>query len=107
LGSAVALAFAAILAIGGTAAAAARPVAAPSEASTAAPSASLLWQRVCESAAGGTISLQPALVCVHVGFPQWGVGALTLLEHVCEDALGGTYVRRSEFPVELAACFFD
>ena len=29
------------------------------------------------------------------------------MQRVCEQALGGTYVRRSEFPVELAACFFD
>jgi len=67
----------------------------------------VVWQHACESGAKGTLSDQEALVCVHEGFPIWSDGALTLLQHVCEDALGGTYVRRSEFPTELAACFFD
>jgi hypothetical protein len=65
-----------------------------------------LWQHVCEDAAKGTLSDQESLVCVHEGFPQWSDGARTSLQRVCEQALGGTYVRRSEFPVELAACFF-
>ena len=66
-----------------------------------------LWQHACEDAAKGTLTDQEALVCVHEGFPQWSDGALTVLQRVCEQALGGTYVRRSEFPVELAACFFE
>jgi hypothetical protein len=66
-----------------------------------------IWQQVCENAAKGTLSDQETLVCVHQGFPVWSDSALRLLERVCEGALGGTYVRRSEFPVELAVCFLD
>lgn len=66
-----------------------------------------VWQHACEDAANGTLSDQDALVCVHEGFPVWSDSALTLLERICERALGGTYVRRSEFPVELAACFLE
>jgi hypothetical protein len=65
-----------------------------------------LWQHVCEDAAGGVVSPQEALVCVHSG-SVWGDAEQNVLQRVCEGALGGTYVRRSEFPVELAACFFD
>jgi hypothetical protein len=65
-----------------------------------------LWQHVCEDAAGGVLSPQEALVCVHSG-SVWGDAEQNVLQHVCEGALRGTYVRRSEFPVELAACFFD
>ena len=67
----------------------------------------IVWQHACEDAARSSVSPQEALVCTHSGFPVWSGGALTLLERVCEGALGGTYVRRSEHPVELAACFFD
>jgi hypothetical protein len=66
-----------------------------------------LWQHACEDAAKGTVSDQEALVCLHEGFPTWSDGALTTLERVREQALGGTYLRRAEFPFELAACFFD
>jgi hypothetical protein len=65
----------------------------------------VIWQRVCEDAAGGELSPQEALVCVRTG-SVWSSADLVLLQRVCQDALGGTFVRRSEFPVELAACFF-
>jgi hypothetical protein len=68
-----------------------------------------VWDRACV-AAGGEVSPQIALVCVHFGFPTWSEdrpGGLTLLRNVCENALGGEFVRRSEFPTELAACFFE
>jgi hypothetical protein len=68
-----------------------------------------IWNRACV-AAGGQVSPQVALVCVHFGFPTWSddrPGGQILLRHLCENALGGTYVRRSEFPVELNACFFE
>ena len=66
-----------------------------------------VWQRACEHAAGGEVSPQPALVCVHHGFPMFGSTALGTLRDVCEARLGGSFVYRSQFPVELAACFFD
>ena len=58
----------------------------------------VVYQHVCEDAAEGTLSDQEALVCTHSGFPQW--------ERVCHHALGGSFVYRSEFPTEFAACFF-
>lgn len=66
-----------------------------------------LYDQVCEHAAGGTLSDQDALVCTHSGFPQWKDAKLDLLERVCNRALGGTFVYRSEFPTEFAACFFN
>jgi hypothetical protein len=80
----------------------------PSVVRAAVPSDSqrVVYQRVCE-AAEGTLSDQAALVCTHSDFPQWRDKELDRLERVCERALGGTYVYRSEFPTELAACFFD
>jgi hypothetical protein len=66
-----------------------------------------VWQRACVGPAHGEISPQPALVCVHNGFPMFDSAALGLLRDVCEGRLGGSFVYRSEFPVELAACFFD
>jgi hypothetical protein len=67
----------------------------------------VVYQHVCESAAGGTLSDQVALVCSHTGTPQWEDAKLALLERVCERALGGTFEYRSQFPTEFAACFFD
>jgi hypothetical protein len=66
-----------------------------------------VYQHVCESAAGGTLSDQVALVCTHTGTPQWEEAKLGLLERVCEHALGGTFEYRSQFPTEFAACFFE
>lgn len=107
--SATALAIAGVLALGASSALASGPPASPSadQAARASAPQQVLWQHACEDAAKGTVSPQAALVCVHFGFPEWGDGARTVLQRVCEQALGGTYVRRSEFPVELAACFFD
>jgi hypothetical protein len=68
-----------------------------------------VWERACSSA-GGEISPQPALVCVHHGSPIWSEdhpGGLVKLQHVCEGALGGEFVYRSEYPTELAGCFFS
>jgi hypothetical protein len=65
-----------------------------------------IWEKVCE-AAGGELSPQEALVCVHSGFPMFSSGDLSMLRRTCEHALGGDFVYRSEFPVELGACFFD
>ena len=67
----------------------------------------VFWQQVCEDAAKGELSPQPALVCTHSGFPIWAPHVVALLGHICEDALGGTFVYRSQFPLELAACFLD
>ncbi|HSL77116.1 MAG TPA: hypothetical protein VK867_09235 [Candidatus Limnocylindrales bacterium] len=67
----------------------------------------VVYERVCESAAGGTLSDQVALVCTHTGTPQWEDAKLRLLERVCEHALGGAFESRSQFPTEFAACFFD
>jgi hypothetical protein len=58
-------------------------------------------------AATGEISPQPALVCAHRGFPMFTSAALGRLRDTCERDLGGSFVYRSQFPVELAACFFD
>jgi hypothetical protein len=66
-----------------------------------------VWQRACEDVAHGAISPQPALVCTHDGFPMFAPAALGTLRDVCERRLGGSFVYRSQFPVELAACFFD
>jgi hypothetical protein len=66
----------------------------------------VVYQHVCEDAAEGTLSDQEALVCTHSGFPQWEDADLDLLERVCHHALGGSFVYRSEFPTEFAACFF-
>jgi len=66
----------------------------------------VVYQHVCEDAGEGTLSDQAALVCTHTGFPQWKAADLNLLERVCHQALRGTFVYRSEFPTEFAACFF-
>ena len=66
-----------------------------------------VYQHVCEGAADGSLSDQEALVCTHSGFPQWGNADLRLLARVCDRVLGGTFVYRSEFPTEFAACFFN
>lgn len=66
-----------------------------------------IWQRACERRANGEVSPQPALVCVHTGFPLFSDADLELLRHVCVDRLGGTFQYRSEFPVELALCSLD
>jgi hypothetical protein len=72
---------------------------------TAQPPATHVWEQVCENAAGGELSPQPALVCVNT--EPWSRGAEVVLQHVCEHALGGAFVQRSEFPDLLAGCFFD
>jgi hypothetical protein len=66
----------------------------------------VVYQRICQGAADGTLSDQEALVCTHSGFPQWRDADLDLLERVCRQVLGGDFVYRSEFPTEFAACFF-
>jgi hypothetical protein len=76
-----------------------------SAAASGVPDARELWNRVCVTAAGGAVQTQEVLVCIHVGFPIWGATQQLILKHVCESALHGTYVRRSEFPVEYAVCF--
>ena len=65
-----------------------------------------VWQRACLRA-GGQVSPQPALVCTHSGFPMWSSGPLDTLRQVCEGRLGGSFVYRSQYPTELASCFFD
>jgi hypothetical protein len=65
----------------------------------------VIWQHTCEDVAQGTVSPQEALVCVHTGFPQWVDHVLAVVQRICEQPLGGTFVYRSEFPTELAACF--
>jgi hypothetical protein len=64
-----------------------------------------VWQRACVGA-NGEISPQPALVCAHHGFPMFSSASLGRLRDVCERDLGGSFAYRSQFPVELAACFF-
>jgi hypothetical protein len=64
-----------------------------------------VWQRQCEHA-GGFLSDQAALVCEHLGEPQWDTRSVDRLSHFCTSALGGQPVYRSEFPVELVGCFF-
>lgn len=80
----------------------------PSAALAAVPEAhqQAVWQHVCENVAQGTVSPQEALVCVHSGFPMWPDRTLEKVQRMCERPLGGTYEYRSEFPIELAACFF-
>jgi len=63
------------------------------------------WQQACERA-GGELSDQPALVCTHLGEPQWPSRNVDRLSHFCSKALGGQPVYRSQFPVELVGCFF-
>jgi hypothetical protein len=65
----------------------------------------VIWQHTCEDVAQGTVSPQEALVCVHTGFPQWVDHVLAVVQRICESPLGGTFVYRSEYPTELAACF--
>ena len=68
-----------------------------------------MWQVVC-GAVNGEVSPQPALVCTHNGTPVWNddfPGALIVLQRVCEDMFGGSFVYRSEYPTELASCFVD
>ena len=67
----------------------------------------MVWSIACEHVAKGTMSPQVALVCVHTGFPMWDARSLKVLHVVCERVLQGTYEYRSEYPSELAACFFD
>jgi hypothetical protein len=62
------------------------------------------WQRACERAAG-TLSDQPALVCDHVSETPWDDTTVRKLVRYCERALGGDAVHRSQFPLELVACF--
>jgi hypothetical protein len=68
--------------------------------------AQAVWQHVCERAAGGTLSDQPALVCDHFGEPQWSPARIELLTRFCTNALGGRPEVRSQYPQELVACFF-
>ena len=83
------------------------PSAAAARASVPSTRQALVWQQVCEHAAKGQVSPQPALACTHSGFPMWSERTLALLQHVCEKSFDGTFVYRSEFPVELATCFVD
>ncbi len=66
----------------------------------------LIWNVACVHIARGTVSPQVALVCTHSGFPMWEAKRLAVLETICERALRGDYVYRSQYPTELAACFF-
>jgi hypothetical protein len=81
--------------------------ASPARAAVPGAQQTLVWGQFCEHVAQGTVSEQEALVCVRFGFPQWDVRVLAFLETVCQRSLGGTFVYRSEYPVELAACFFE
>jgi hypothetical protein len=64
-----------------------------------------VWQRACLRAQG-QVSPQKALVCTHSGFPMWRSASLDRLRQVCEGRLGGSFVYRSQYPTELAGCFF-
>jgi hypothetical protein len=66
-----------------------------------------VWQRACVGPANGEISPQPALVCAHHGFPMFTSAALGTLRNTCQRDIGGRFVYRSQYPVELAACFID
>ena len=65
-----------------------------------------VWQRAC-TRAEGQVSQQPALACTHSGVPMWSSRSLDGLRQVCEGRLGGSFVYRSQYPTELASCFFD
>lgn len=67
----------------------------------------VVWNAVCVYVAKGEVSPQVALVCAHHGVPIWETRSLKVLQVVCERFLHGSYVYRSEYPTELAACFFD
>jgi hypothetical protein len=81
----------------------------PAQAADPTTEQTLVWQFVCE-AVNGEVSPQPALVCTHQGLPIWNddvPGALVVLQRICERGFGGSFTYRSEYPTELAACFFD
>jgi len=60
-----------------------------------------LWAHICDAVDG---ELFDALECVRgTGIP-WTDGQRQLLQNFCERALGGTYIRRSEYPFEYALC---
>jgi hypothetical protein len=64
-----------------------------------------MWQHACAKA-GGLLSDQPALVCDHLGEPQWDLRTVGKLVRFCEHALGGRAEVRSQYPQELVACVF-
>ena len=78
---------------------------ASAQAASATRSQARVWQRAC-TRAEGQLSQQPALVCTHSGFPMWSSGSLARLRQVCEGRLGGSFAYRSQYPTELAGCFF-
>ena len=65
-----------------------------------------VWQQVC-AAKDGTLTDQPALVCLHEGVPSWSLQTRARFERVCEQALGGSFVFRVTDRAELAACFVE
>ncbi len=76
---------------------------------TAKPQPTSLWQQACQRAANGQVFPNPGpLDCINprTEFPNFGVGALALLQHICEQALDGTFLHRSE-TTEHAYCFLN